>query len=278
MAIIEMHHFSTALQRHIGLTVIVPEGPGPHPAVYQLHGLSDDHTVWSRRTSIERYAERHGLLIAMPEGGRSFYCNAPGAVERAEDHILETIAVVDRTFKTIPERSARAIGGLSMGGYGAMKIALKHPHLFASVVSHSGCPDCRVRFKKDGYQDLIHAFGDSMPTSEDALALATRLKRSRGPRPAILFDCGTEDFLLDQNRVFRDHLQRIGLAHEYREFPGGHSWEYWDEHVQEALLFHVAAFAAAKRDRNQRPARSTKSAAKKSEMKSAKKSAKARAP
>jgi putative tributyrin esterase len=243
MAIIEMHHFSTALQRAIGLTLVVPEGAGPFPAVYQLHGLSDDHTIWSRRSSIERYADRYQLIVAMPEGGREFYCNHPGAVERAEDHILETVDLVDRMFRTIPERRARAIGGLSMGGYGSMKLGLKHADRFCSIASHSSVFAIRERAREYGDLRAFHAAG--MPASDDPFALARALARSRGSRPRIRFDCGVDDFLIADNRRFHAHLSRLGIAHEYAEFPGGHSWEYWDEHIDQALRFHVAGFAAA---------------------------------
>lgn len=245
MAWIEMRHFSTALQRAVGLMVIVPEGEGPFPAVYQLHGYSDDHTIWHRRTSIERYAETHRCLIAMPDGGRSYYCNWPTSVERAEDHILDTIQVVDRTFHTIPDRRARAIGGLSMGGYGALKLALKHPHLFCSVATHSGALDLNRHLRSgQAPADLRLAYPRGMPASDDCVALARRLARSRAPRPAIRIDCGVDDFLLAHNRSCHALLGRLGIAHEYQEFPGDHTWEYWDAHVPEALRFHTAAFTA----------------------------------
>jgi S-formylglutathione hydrolase FrmB len=256
MAWIEMRHFSTALQRAIGLMLIVPEGEGPFPAVYQLHGLSDDHTIWHRRTAIERYAESHRLIVAMPDGGRSFYCNWPNGVERAEDHILETVALVDRTFRTIPERRARAIGGLSMGGYGALKLALKHPHLFCSVAAHSGALDLKAHMRTpERPRDLDTPYPHGLPASDDCFALARRLARSRGLRPAIRIDCGVDDFLLDQNRRCHAHLDRLGIAHEYEEFPGGHSWEYWDAHIDQALRFHLSAFAAAGKAYRRRPRR-----------------------
>src|SRR5437764_12398734 len=153
MALCDLHYFSTALKKMTAAMLILPEGEdvrGPFPAFYLLHGLSDDHTAWVRRTSIERYAqglplitvghdddEGQPLIIVMPDGGRGFYTDAREGFAY-ETAMLELIGYVDQTFRTDARREARAIGGLSMGGYGALKLALKHPDLFGSANSHSG--------------------------------------------------------------------------------------------------------------------------------------------
>ncbi|MBA2481092.1 MAG: prolyl oligopeptidase family serine peptidase [Planctomycetes bacterium] len=245
MAYLQINHFSAALSKMASLAVIVPEGAGPFRAVYQLHGLSDDHTAWQRRTSIERYADRYGIIVAMPDGARSFYANAPDSPDRYEDHILETVALVDRMFRTIDGPHARGIGGLSMGGYGAMKLGLKHPRVFGSIAAHSACMDMRAYHRDRAFPDLAHFFGPTFPKSEDVFALATASRRSRSARPRIRIDCGIADFLIDHNRRMHRHLDRLGIAHEYQEFPGEHNWEYWDQHIDQALRFHVTSFAQA---------------------------------
>jgi S-formylglutathione hydrolase FrmB len=235
MSLHHIHYYSQSLQKHMGMYVAVPDVEGPHRVVYQLHGLSDDYTVWLRRTSIERHAEKFGLMIVMPDGGRSFYTDAVSG-PRFEAHMLETIRYIDRTFRTVDGPHGRGIGGLSMGGYGSMKLGLKHPELFGSIASHSGALDMRYRSIDSPafLEELRFIYGPEVQPEQDCFALAER----PGRKPAIYFDCGVDDFLLDHNRRFAEHLRTLGVKHTYKEHPGAHTWEYWDRHVPTALRFH----------------------------------------
>ena len=118
------------------MTVILPDGAdaeGPYPVLYLLHGLSDDHSIWARRTSIDRYVRDLPMIVAMPDGGRSFYCDAVTG-PAYETHLMQdVVGFVDRCFNTIAAREGRVIGGLSVGGYGALKLGTKFPEIFASV-------------------------------------------------------------------------------------------------------------------------------------------------
>jgi len=244
MAFSTVHFRSNALTKAASMNVIFPdrqEVDGPYPVFYLLHGLSDDHTGWMRRTSIERYVENLPLIVVMPDGGRSFYCDAVEGPAYESCMIEDVIGYVDRFFNTIPTREGRVIGGLSMGGYGALKLALKFPHLFCSTVSHSGAlgitkvapenvrADMRVEFPQ--------IFGNQPFGGKDCLyQLAENIDRDM--LPAIRIDCGTEDGLIETNRDFHNHLNQLNIAHEYEEFPGAHDWAYWDIHVQEAIEFH----------------------------------------
>jgi len=142
MALSELHYFSTALEKMTTATVILPEGddmpPGPYPVFYLLHGLSDDHTRWHSHTSLARYVEGMPLIIVMPDGGRGWYTDAREGYAYETAIVRDLIGLVDRVYHTDPRREARVIGGLSMGGYGAVKLALKRPDLFRAAVSHSG--------------------------------------------------------------------------------------------------------------------------------------------
>ncbi len=240
MGLIHFNYFSKPLAKAAAMLVALPEdAPGPVPVVYLLHGLSDDYTIWQRRTSIERYADRYGVIVAMLDGARSFYVDAANGAADYEQHILASVELVDRTFRTVAARHGRGIGGLSMGGYGAMKLALKHPRLFGSAVSHSGALDIANLTDSLGAAERLAIFGKRLAPAEDCFALAAR----PGPKPAIAFDCGIDDFLLGHNRAFHARLDELGIAHDYREFPGAHTWEYWDEHIDAALRFHVACFS-----------------------------------
>ncbi|HLV78652.1 MAG TPA: alpha/beta hydrolase family protein [Chthonomonadaceae bacterium] len=243
MAFCELHYFSPALQKQTAANILLPEGEeatGPFCVFYLLHGLSDDHTIWQRRTSIERYVAGLPLIVVMPDGGRGFYTDAQEGMAYETAIVRDLVNYVDRMFPTKAERGGRCIGGLSMGGYGAIKLALKHPHLFGSANSHSGAmgfghrpldqdDDRSVEFRR-----IVGA--DPAGGPNDLYSLAEKSDRKRGP--ALRIDCGTEDFLIDANRAYHRHLESLGFAHEYVEYPGEHDWAYWDLHVQEALAFH----------------------------------------
>ena len=243
MAVCEFHlSANNALGKMTSLMAIVPDdAPGPCAVLYLLHGLSDDHTSWTRRTSIERHIGGLPLIVVMPNGERGFYTNSQADPQAAYETNLvhDIVGFVDRTFRTIPTREGRVIAGLSMGGYGAAKLALKYPDIFCAGVSHSGAVAFAHRLMHQewtGFDWLVGLFGDN-PTGgpDDIFALADR--SDPATRPALRIDCGTEDFLLDQNRALHAHLDALGYLHEYAEHPGGHGWDYWDTHIQDTLQF-----------------------------------------
>jgi putative tributyrin esterase len=243
MPICEFHlNQNTVLEKMTSFTVIVPDDkPGPFPVLYLLHGLSDDHTAWTRRSSIERYVGGLPLIVVLPNGERSFYTDAKERSRAAfETYIVQdVVGFVDRTFRTIPTREGRVVAGLSMGGYGAIKFALKYPDKFCAAVSHSGAVDfARGDFTRtDDWGREWRPIMGSHPAGgpDDIFALAETVDRSI--LPALRIDCGTEDFLLDHNRALDAHLTALGIPHEYEEHPGGHDWTYWDKHIQDTLKF-----------------------------------------
>jgi putative tributyrin esterase len=248
MALHQIHYGSSPIGMQTTMWVAVPQlaDARPMPVVYQLHGHSDDHTIWLRRTTIERHAERIGAIVVMLFGERSFYHDDVAGHRLWEQHILQSVALIDRTFRTRADRHGRAIGGLSMGGYGALKLALAHSDLFGCAVSHSGAVDAvgLMAERKPGDtlgDDMRRAFGARVPASADIFKLALRAR----PLPRLHIDCGTEDFLLAGNRKLQAFLTRRGIPHTYREFPGGHSWDYWQDRLPAAFDAHAAWFASA---------------------------------
>lgn len=243
--------FSKALGRPKSYTVLLPdyEGAtgGPYPVLYLLHGLSDDHRAWTSWTSLDRYVRRLPLIVIMPDGERSFYTNmAEGA--RFEDYLMEDLlGHVEGCYHVLKGREHTAIGGLSMGGYGAMKLGLKYPDRFGSVGAHSGAFGAARRSEEDPLEpELYRIFGprgEAHRESNDCYLLAEKIAPER--LPALYFDCGTEDFLLEDNRAFHAHLQRLGIPHTYHEFPGEHNWAYWDQHIQDSLAHHCRALGIA---------------------------------
>jgi len=244
MAFATINYFSRSLVKASSFNIVFPDDPAiprPWSVFYLLHGLSDDHTIWTRRTSIERYVEGLPLAVVMPDGGRGWYTNAVQGYNHEDDVVKDVVGLVDRTFPVKAERAGRAIGGLSMGGYGAVKLGLKHHEMFASVNSHSGA----VGFlrgdpeKNKGLSpEFARIFGEKPAGGpEDPFAIVERIDHGR--IPAMRIDCGVDDFLIEQNRDFHKFLDERRVEHEYQEFPGNHNWAYWDEHVRQALAFHV---------------------------------------
>lgn len=226
-----------------------PDGDAGFPVLYLLHGLSDDHSVWMRRTSIERYAAEMGLAIIMPAVNRSFYTDMVVGPRYWTFISEELPAVCQHMFRISTRREDTFVAGLSMGRYGAFKLAMSQPHRFAAAASLSGVLDLSHRIQEaDGpawapewREELTHVFGEPehFPGSKhDTMHLATELAASDGPKPAMYQCCGSNDFLIKHNHRFRDHARSLGLDLTYHEHPGyEHSWDYWDKTIQDVLAW-----------------------------------------
>lgn len=233
MTIARMECFSDALGRQISYNALLPdEGEGPFPVLFQLHGLTDDHNAWLERSNIVRHAAGIPLIVVFPNGGTSAYLNWKDAGrlgrQNYEDLIIQDITDHVRRHFHVTD-GPWAIGGLSMGGYGAMRLGLKYADRFASIWSHSS------KLIWDISQGA-HLLKD--PDDVDVFRYADRVQAS-GSSPVISFDCGVDDELIGENRAFHEHLETIELAHHYAEHAGGHTWDYWDDHVREALAQHA---------------------------------------
>lgn len=255
MALLEIRMQSDILGRPFAMHAVVPdEGPGPFPVLYLLHGLMDDCTTWLRRTRLEWYLRDKPIIVILPDGQRSFYANAIGSSApdprggrfgdnaRFMDHLThEVIGHAERLLPVKRTRGGRGVGGLSMGGYGAMLLALTYPTHFVSVHSHSGALLAGTLPTDKQPTDFRRVFGHNAAGSDLDLFILAHRCRQNGKLPRILMDCGTSDFLLEHNRQYHLFLQQIGVPHEYREFPGQHDWDYWDAQITEAVDFHLAA-------------------------------------
>lgn len=254
MALIDCKFFSETLGMCSSMRVILPETTERrigdvgvshaahsafrgHPTLYLLHGLSDDETIWTRATSIERYVAPLGLAVVMPNAHRSFYANMRHGY-RYWDFISQELLQKARGF--FPLSSAREdnfVAGLSMGGHGAFKLALRLPQAFCAAASLSGVADV-TQFRKSRALDYRLIFGDDGPergSEHDVFALASQLASSSAPRPRLYQCCGTEDPLLGQNRALREHLTPLGFDYCYEETPGDHDWAYWDKMIARTL-------------------------------------------
>jgi putative tributyrin esterase len=245
MSVANVRFYSDALGKWTRYNVILPdEGEGPFPVLFQLHGLTDDCDAWLERSNLVRHVDGLPLIVAMPDGGTHFYTNwrSSGRLGKAryEDLIIKDIAAhLKRHFHVTD--GPWAIGGLSMGGYGALKLGMKHPDRFASIWAHSSKVDWR-----DTELDTTLL---APPQDIDLLEYARKVVEL-DRKPVLSFDCGTEDELLEENRWIHAEFDTLGLEHGYAEFEGGHDWSYWDLHVQKALAQHTRVLGIRHVNRN----------------------------
>jgi S-formylglutathione hydrolase FrmB len=214
--------------------------------LYLLHGHSDDHTAWQRWTSIERYVDGLDLAVVMPSVHLSFYADMAQGGKYWQFISEEVPALVRDMFPLSAERDDNFVAGLSMGGYGAMKLGLSHPDRFAAAASLSGAVDIREVVKGHGdpndelwLASMRTIFGDlsKVPGSDnDLFTLAEKVSKS-SLKPKLYQCCGTEDFLYADNIRFRDFIRKLPLDLTYEEGPGEHNWAYWDKMIQNIIAW-----------------------------------------
>ncbi len=209
--------------------------------VYLLHGLSDNCTGWLRRTAVERYAQEYGVAVVMPEVQRSFYTDMKYGVNYFSYVYKELPEIMHRLF-SLPLSSEKSyVMGLSMGGYGAMKCMLTDPDRYAGCAAFSSVADLawsmQNRYDEESrHQEFAAIFGDGykLPESQDLFLLAKRCA-AEGKTPRLFLTCGESDSLREQNERFVSHLNTLGFAPYYEEWPGDHTWEFWDVSIKKAF-------------------------------------------
>lgn len=259
MILTEVKFFSDVLGLRCAMNVILPQRPltdaqnGAKPnyrTLYLLHGYSDDHTAWQRWTSIERYAEKYNLAVVMPTVHLGWYTDMAHGGKYWQFISEEVPAVARDLFPLSADRADNFVAGLSMGGYGAFKLALTHPGRFAAAASLSGGVDIAEVVKPnptDPNNDawLTHmrnVFGDlsKVPGSSNDLFALAETVAGGSVKPKLYQCCGTEDFLYADNLRFRDHVRKLPLDLTYEEGPGDHNWAYWDVMIQKVLAWMFA--------------------------------------
>ena len=253
MALIELTLFSPVLITDMEVNVILPESlnrwaspdgdlTGRCPTLYLLHGMSDDHSIWLRRTSIERYAEEYGIAIVMPTTYLGFYTDMHMG-EKYWQFIAKELPSALRAL--FPQMSSRRedtfVAGLSMGGYGALKCGFREYDTFSRAAGLSSVCDVaglvqKPTFASPAYWQDVFGPADQVAGSfNDLMAAAAEMADGNLPRVEFFMWCGTEDFLYSQNVKLRDHMKQLGLPLTYEESPGSHAWKYWDEKIQTVL-------------------------------------------
>lgn len=256
MILNEVNFFSETLDLGSMMHVLIPQRAQveikskrkpKYRTLYLLHGHSDDHTAWQRWTSIERYVEGLNLVVMMPSVHLSFY-NDMAYGGKYWQFISEEVPVVVRDMLSLSSaRDDNFVAGLSMGGYGAFKLALTYPDRFAAAASLSGALDIQavVSEKKDDplnkawRVEMRNVFGDleKVPGSKHDLFVLAKRAAKAPVKPRLYQCCGTEDFLYADNVRFRDAIRQLPLDLTYEEGPGEHTWAYWDEMIQRVLAW-----------------------------------------
>jgi putative tributyrin esterase len=250
VALINCDFFSDVLGLSSSMTVILPQEttsqiglagsarPGGAPVLYLLHGLSDDHTIWLRRTSIERYVAPLGLAVVMPQVHRSFYTDEY-AGNRYWTFLSEELPALAHSFFRLSDRREDTfVAGLSMGGYGAFKWALTRPERFAAAASLSGVLDVSPFQSIDDAHGLLwQVFGpDPIEGGDhDLFALLASASDGAGALPALYACCGADDPLAGATTRFAEAAARRSVDITTEIDAGSHDWGYWDRKIQDIL-------------------------------------------
>lgn len=233
---------SNALKRRADLSVFVPSNSeGVLPIVILLHGVYGSHWAWAVKGKAHETAQQlihadqiRPMILAMPSDG--LYGDGSGYVPHQDaDYekwiVEEVVQVLKEQFPQVTDTAPVFIAGLSMGGYGALRLGAKYPHVFRAFAGLSSI----THFEQ--IEQFVSNFGQLKKDAMEQDGVLDWMLKNQTSLPPFRFDCGSEDLLIEYNRQLHSTLQQASIPHQYEEFPGGHSWSYWEEHLRETLLF-----------------------------------------
>lgn len=254
MAYIEMSFKAESLKRWTEVLVVLPlEGeetpdrkkPEKFPTLYLLHGHSGNAKDWVTYSNIRRLAEERNLAVVMPTGENSFYVDNEELGLYSGSYIKELVEFTRKAFPLSQKREETFIGGLSMGGFGAMRNGMHYAELFSKIISLSGAfiLEDLIHAKEgaptviESYEYFLRIFGNlEMVEKTDKNPLyCVREAQKRNTVPAVYMACGTEDYLIENNRHMKAELEKLGVPLTYHEAAGIHDWKFWDEWIEKAL-------------------------------------------
>jgi len=248
MALIQVNFRSKSLQRSVPMQVILPidnwdaKPVQPFKTLYLLHGYLDNYADWTSKTRIQVWAEAKNLCVVMPSGDNSFYVDRPETGNNYGQFVgEELVEITRRMFPLSHRREDTFIGGLSMGGFGAMRNGLKYHDTFGAIVSFSGVLELFERWKNApagtdcAFEEGIFGKLEKAEHSDKNPIWLAEQMAGKENLPRIYIACGTEDRLISHNRNFRDLLLKNGYNLTYEETPGNHNWYFWDQEIHKVL-------------------------------------------
>lgn len=233
---------SEAMHRDIPAVIVVPDSYAKsteaYPVVYLLHGFGGNQSTWPSITPLGELADRYNLIFVCPDGKDSWYFDIPADPNyRYETFVSkEAVQFTDQAYRTIKAREGRAITGLSMGGHGAMYLALRHKDVFGAAGSTSGGLDIRPFPNNWNISQHIGTI-EAHPEEWEARTVINNIADLKNGELALIIDCGLKDFFLQVNRNFHEALIKQGIDHDYIERPGMHNATYWKNSIQYQVLF-----------------------------------------
>ncbi len=235
--------YSASMKKDIKTVVILPasyKADKHYPTIYLLHGYSDTYNGWVKKVpQIQQMSETYQVIIVCPDGGySSWYIDSPiDSNYRYETFVSKEVPkYIDAHYNTIEDRKARAITGLSMGGYGGLFIGFRHADTFGACGSMSGGVD--LNYSRNKF-DVAKRIGDTINHAENWVNYSLIHIVENYPKEglSIIFDCGVDDFFYKDNVALHNKLLQLKIKHDYIERPGKHEWLYWANAVQYQFLF-----------------------------------------
>ena len=243
MAFMEIQIKSNALDMNTTVAVIYPEHAIKNKKVkvlYLLHGYTGHYMDWMRQTSIERYANMYDLCVVMPSVHNSYYTNNIYHVNYFDYVAVELPKIIEGMFHVSKNKEDRFVAGLSMGGYGALKIGLTYPNRYHKIASFSGAINVDRIYELNKHLPKSKQFKSAFrklpikSTKHDVYHLLDKAFE-KNMIPEMFIACGTEDFLYPDHEDFLNYLNEKNISHTHAESPGGHEWRLWDMYIKDAL-------------------------------------------
>lgn len=243
MAYAQLEIYAQSLEMNTSISILIPEDIKPKEKIkslYLLHGYRGNHFDWMQNTAIGRYVKDERIAVIMPEVNNAFYTDMAKGFDYFTYVAKELPMIMENLFPLSRKREDRFVAGLSMGGYGAFKIAALRPNAFSKAVSLSGALDIKSIFnmtkERDPKDYFFAVFGSKMRDVEknDLYVIFNRLLKKK-IHPKLYMACGTEDFLFQDNEKFYDFLVENGFECYYESQTGEHTWDFWDRYIEKAI-------------------------------------------
>lgn len=238
--------YSVSMKKTIKAVVITPDLYDENiPVVYLLHGYSGNYSSWITQVpSIKAYADQYQIMIVCPDGEyNSWYFDSPELPDKNYETYISTELVtwIDTHYKTIKNRNARAVTGLSMGGHGALYLSFKHQDVYSVGGSMSGGVDLRPFPEKWDISKTLGTYAEH-PDRWTSHSVINNTHLLTPNSLALIFSCGIDDFFYEVNKNLHDKLLLNNIPHTFISSPGGHTWEFWENTLKYHMEFINAAF------------------------------------